>query len=76
MKCQKPGNQRPKKYTSFFNRNTNVIQKVWNKHEGWISPELNLLALTPQKDILGILAADARFDLLSNHIQTYTENRI
>ena len=31
-----------------------VIQKVWNKLGEWLSPELNLLALTPQNAILGI----------------------
>ena len=46
----------------------NVIQKIWSKLREWLSPELNLPALTPQNAILGILAKDAPFDLLINHI--------
>ena len=46
----------------------NVIQKIWNKLGKWLSPELNLSALTPQNDMLGILSKDAPFDLLLNHI--------
>ena len=46
----------------------NVIQKIWSKLREWLSPELNLLALTPQNAILGILGKDAPFHLLLNHI--------
>ena len=46
----------------------NVIQKIWSKLREWLSPELNLLALTPQNATLGILAKDAPFALLLNHI--------
>ena len=46
----------------------NVIQKIWSKLREWLSPELNLPALTPQNAISGILAKDARFDLIINHI--------
>ena len=46
----------------------NVIQKIWNKLGEWLSPELNLPALTPQNAISGILAKDAPLDILLNHI--------
>ena len=46
----------------------NVTQKIWSKLREWLSPELNLPALTPQNVILGILVKDAPFDLLINHI--------
>ena len=46
----------------------NVIQKIWTKLGEWLSPELNLPALTPRNAILGILAKDAHLDLLLNHI--------
>ena len=46
----------------------NVIQNVWSKLREWLSPELGLPALTPQNAILGILAKDAPFDRLINHI--------
>ena len=45
-----------------------VIQKIWKKLGEWLSPELNLPALTPQNAILGILAKDAPLDLLLNQI--------
>ena len=46
----------------------NIIEKIWSKLREWLSPELNLPVLTPQNAILGILAKDAPFDLLINHI--------
>ena len=42
----------------------NVIQKIWSKLREWLSPELNLPALTPHNAILMILAKDAPFDLV------------
>ena len=46
----------------------NVIQKIWNKLGEWLSPKLNLPALTPQNAILGILAKYAHLHLLLNHV--------
>ena len=48
----------------------NVIQKILNKLGEWLSPELNLPALTQKNAILRILAKDDPLDLLlnGNHI--------
>ena len=46
----------------------NIIENIWSKLREWLSPELNLSVLTPQNAILGILAKDAPFHLLINHI--------
>ena len=46
----------------------NIIKKIWSKLRERLSPELNLPVLTLQNAILEILAKDAPFDLLINHI--------
>ena len=45
-----------------------LLKRIWSKLRQWVCPELNLPVLTPQNAILGILAKDAPFDLLLNHI--------